>query len=51
MTRAMAIELLTQWASHVRGEEQMIYPEIDLDQLQHDLDAIATYIAEQTTDV
>ena len=43
-TTAQAIERLTTWAREIRDDASSIYPEVDLDGLQCDLDGIAAFL-------
>jgi hypothetical protein len=45
MTQEQMIERLSLWAMIIREQMNFDFPDIDLDTLQYDLDAIASAIA------
>lgn len=47
MTKAEMVQRLREWAREIRVDQGNIYPEVDLDGLQVDLDTIATALEEE----
>jgi hypothetical protein len=48
MNHQEMIERLREWAKEIRAGEDLIYPEVDLDGLQYDLDHIAAALEEKS---